>query len=215
MKPSFVFCSRLVKGPRAKQLHLTATRSWVYNNDKRIEPSGRKHFTLWRWRIGGGGGGRRRGDFLVDEHKVHGPFRQMGRNNKVHKRHSCNRKTVVWNINGIYLQTSYCNQQLSSGTWGRGKERARKLVLDWQPLGAEVHAHELHTQTQKHTHTHTLVKLRLDRGAWTTPLIPPGDTERSVSEYSENRRNMRKHCRGCGRSLVAVPFFFLGVKTWT
>lgn len=26
-----------------------------------------------------------RGYFLVDEHKVHGPFRQMGRNNKAHR----------------------------------------------------------------------------------------------------------------------------------
>ena len=54
----------------------------MYNNDKRIVPSGRKHITLWRWRIKGGGGVH----FLVDEHKVHGPFRQMGGDNKVHRK---------------------------------------------------------------------------------------------------------------------------------
>lgn len=75
-------------------------------------------------------------DFLVDEHKVHGSFRQMGRNNKVHwekaeKRithtHTC---TAPWNINGICLLTSYNNQQLSLFR----DFREREFVLDWQPL---------------------------------------------------------------------------------
>ena len=39
----------------------------MYNNDKRIVPSGGKHFTHWRWRRRRGGGAGR-GDFLVDEH---------------------------------------------------------------------------------------------------------------------------------------------------
>lgn len=60
----------------------------MYNNDKRIVPSGRKHFTHWRWRIREGGGGY----FLVDEHKVHGPFRQMGRSNEVHRKKAATQK---------------------------------------------------------------------------------------------------------------------------
>lgn len=59
----------------------------MFNNDKRIVPSGRKHFTGWRWRTRGG-----EGHFLVDEHKVHGPFRQMGRNNKVHQEKAATKK---------------------------------------------------------------------------------------------------------------------------
>lgn len=30
--------------------------------------------------------------FLVDEHKVHGPFRQMGRNNKVRRKKAATKK---------------------------------------------------------------------------------------------------------------------------
>lgn len=88
------------------------------------------------------------GCFLVDEHKVHGPFRQMGGRQQGTPRESRNQqqKTSLWNINVIYLQTSYCNRQHSGRTAGR-----KGLALDWQPLGAEVHAHA-ETQTQKHTH---------------------------------------------------------------
>lgn len=84
----------------------------MYNNDKRIAPSGRKHFTHWRWRMRGG---RERGYFLVDEHKVHGPFRQMGRNNKVHREKAATKKQFHEILMGLYLLTSYSKQQLSSG----------------------------------------------------------------------------------------------------
>lgn len=65
------------QGAKAKQLHHNAMRSWVCNNDKRIVPWGRKHLHT-------GDGGVFFFFFLVDEHKVHGPFGQTGRNNKVH-----------------------------------------------------------------------------------------------------------------------------------
>lgn len=60
-------------------------------------------------------------------------------------------KTVPWNINAVYLLTSYSNRQASSGTAGRERE----LALDWQPLGAEAHARGVRTRTKKHTHTRT------------------------------------------------------------
>jgi len=67
-------------------------------------------------------------------------------------REKCNTKTVSWNINGIYLLTSYYNQQLSSGTSGTESlcltdKRYCRCRGTW--------AWPTHTQTQKHTHKRT------------------------------------------------------------
>lgn len=41
--------------------------------------------------------------FLVDEHKVHGPFRQMGRNNKVHREKAATKKKQFHEILMRYI----------------------------------------------------------------------------------------------------------------
>lgn len=87
--------------------------------------------------------------FLVDEQKVHGPFTQMGKNNKVHPEKAATKKQfheiLMWYITDNLLAPEALFRDF----------RGRELALDWQWLGAEVHAHGLHTQTYKHTYTRT------------------------------------------------------------
>lgn len=94
--------------------------------------------------------------FPVDEQKVHGPFRQMGRNDKVRREKgtTTTKKTVPWNINGIYLLTSYDNQRPSSGTRGRDS-----LGLT-DKLKVQTYTHETCTHKHGNTLMHVLVWIR-------------------------------------------------------
>lgn len=46
----------------------------------------------------GDGEREERGLFLADEYKVHGPFRQMGGNNKVHREKAATKKKQIHEI---------------------------------------------------------------------------------------------------------------------
>lgn len=65
-------------------------------------------------------------DFLVDEHKVHGSFRQMGRNNKVHWEKAEKRITHTHIqlheilMGYVYWQATITSSSPSLGTSGRG-----------------------------------------------------------------------------------------------
>lgn len=94
-------------------------------------------------------------DFLVDEHKVHGSFRQIGRNNKVHWEKAEKRITHTHThvqlheilMGYVYWQATITSSSPSLGTSGRGS-----LCLTDSHYIHEVHVHDLRAQTQTHTH---------------------------------------------------------------
>lgn len=164
MEPSFVFSPPLVKGLRAKQLHHTATRSWVYNNDKRIVPPGGKRFYTLETEncvavgaVGGAFSGRRAWGTRS--------IQTNGRKQGGAQRGSSNRKQ----LHEILMAYIYWQATVSSnshrGPQGEGGGRLGFLVLTDSPW---VKRRTWHTHTDTEIHSHTgLWKYERSR-TWTT-----------------------------------------------
>lgn len=168
MEPSFVFSPPLVKGLRAKQLHHTATRSWVYNNDKRIVPPGGKRFYTLETEncvavgaVGGAFSGRRAWGTRS--------IQTNGRKQGGAQRGSSNRKQ----LHEILMAYIYWQATVSSNSH-RGPQGEGGGVgvprFDWQPLGEE--AHMTHTHRHRNTLTHRPVKIWAEQDV-DDRLIPP------------------------------------------
>lgn len=149
----------------AKQLHHTTTRSWVYNNDKRIVPSGRKHFTLWRWRIKGRVGWEgvgRRGIFWLMSIRYMVHSNKWGENNKVHWETVATKKQFYEILMGyIYWQASVTSNSLK-GLQGEG-ERESLCLTDNHLVQRYMHMTCTHRHRHRNTLIYALVKLWLDR----------------------------------------------------
>lgn len=151
MEPSFVFSPPLVKGLRAKQLHHTATRSWVYNNDKRIVPPGGKRFYTLETEncvavgaVGGAFSGRRAWGTRS--------IQTNGRKQGGAQRGSSNRKQLHEILMAyIYWQATVSSNSHRGPQGGGGRGGWGSSF--WLTAPGWRGAHDTHTQTQKYTHT--------------------------------------------------------------
>lgn len=124
------------------------------------------------------------GDFLVDEHKVHGPFRQMGRNNKVHREKAATKKQFDEILMGyIYWQAT----RTSSSLRGLRGERESLRLTDnhW------VQRYMRMTCTHRHRNTliHALVKLWRGRSKDNPSHTSRGHREQSLCVFWECQRH--------------------------